>query len=322
MTAAVLPRSSLIQRLLVVHAGEDAVFDEPFANLPQWFEPGDVLVVNDAATLPASVPMQLHGVPGELRLVGAPEHGWVVLFGPGSWRQATEDRAAPAYVAVGDVVEVADRRLAVLEVSTISPRLVRLALTLDDVLVHGRPVQYSYVPRRLRLDEVQTPYSTRPWATEMPSAGRVLTPHLLQSLRDRGVQVVSLTHGAGLSATGDVDLDASLPLPERYEVPQATWAAVSGAQRVVAVGTSVVRALESAVRGPLAGVTDLKIGPDTQLGVVDALLSGMHEPGESHFRMMAAFVDLDRLRRAVQHAEQEGYSNHEFGDSTLLFRDR
>jgi S-adenosylmethionine:tRNA ribosyltransferase-isomerase len=219
------------------------------------------------------------------------------------------------------LVQVAGRSLAVLEVSDISPRLVRLALTLHDVLAHGRPVQYSYVPRPLRLDEVQTPYATRPWATEMPSAGRVLTPQLVQALRERGVRVVSLTHGAGLSATGEAVLDAALPLPERYEVPQATWDAVTTARRVVAVGTSVVRALESAARGPLAGVTDLKIGPHTQLRVVHALLSGMHEPGESHFQMMAAFVDLERLRRAVQHAEQEGYCNHEFGDSTLLFRE-
>lgn len=322
MTAAVLPRPSLVQRLLVVHAGDDAVFDGKFLDLPQWFEPGDVLVVNDAATLPASLPMHVHGVSGELRLVGAPEEGWVVLFGPGSWREATEDRAAPPSVVVGDVVQVANRPVPVLEVSDISPRLVRLALTLDEVLVHGRPVQYSYVPRSLQLDEVQTPYATRPWATEMPSAGRVLTPHLVHALRERGVRVVSVTHGAGLSATGDAALDAALPLPERYEVPQATWDAVTGAKRVVAVGTSVVRALESAARGPLAGVTALKICPQTKLSVVDALLSGMHEPGESHFQMMAAFVDLERLRRAVRHAEQEGYCNHEFGDSTLLFRDR
>ena len=104
MTAAVLPRPSLVQRLLVLHAGDDVVFDEQFSDLPRWFEPGDVLVVNDAATLPASLPMQVHGVLGELRLVGAPEDGWVVLFGPGSWREATEYRVAPPRVAVGDVV--------------------------------------------------------------------------------------------------------------------------------------------------------------------------------------------------------------------------
>ncbi len=320
MTAALLPRPSLVQRLLVVHAKNDSVFDEQFSDLPRWFEAGDVVVVNDAATLPASLSMHVHGVLGELRLVGAPEDGWVVLFGPGSWRQATEDREAPPRVAVGDVVHTAGRSVTVLEVSDISPRLVRLTLTLEEVLAYGRPVQYSYVPRSLRLDEVQTPYARRPWATEMPSAGRVLTAQLVQALRERGVHVVSLTHGAGLSATGDSVLDAALPLPERYEVPHATWEAVTKAKRVVAVGTSVVRALESAARGPLAGVTDLKIGPDTELSVVDALLSGMHEPGESHFQMMAAFVDLDRLVRAVRHAEQEGYCNHEFGDSTLLFR--
>ena len=320
MTAAILPRVRFEQRLLVVHANDPMVHDDVFNNLPAWFGPGDVLVVNDAATLPASLPAGIAGTHAEIRLVGPPEDGWVVLFGPGSWRQATEDRAAPPRVAVDEPITVAGDSRPVLEVSSISPRLVRIHLTLREVLEHGRPVQYSYVPRPLTLAEVQTPYAARPWSTEMPSAGRVLTAPLIAALRARGAKVVSLTHAAGLSSTGDPALDAALPLPERYDIPPATWQAVRAATRVIAVGTSVTRALESAVDGSLNGVTSLRIGPRTSLRVVDALLSGMHEPGESHFQMMAAFIDLDDLRNAVDHATQQGYRNHEFGDSTLLFR--
>jgi len=206
----------------------------------------------------------------------------------------------------------------ILEVSPISPRLVRVELDLAHVYRHGRPVQYSYMERDLRLQEVQTPYATRPLAVEMPSAGRPLDQAMRDRLAARGVEVARLTEAAGLSATGDPTLDAALPLPEHYEVPAETWDAVQRADRVIAVGTSVVRALESAARGPLVGVTELRLGGDTTLRVVDGLLSGMHEPGESHFQLMAAFADLGLLRAAHDHAEGSGYRNHEFGDSTLV----
>ncbi|MCA9569008.1 MAG: S-adenosylmethionine:tRNA ribosyltransferase-isomerase, partial [Myxococcales bacterium] len=241
MTAALLPRSVFVQRLLVVDPASGRTVDAGFADLPSFLGPGDVLVVNDAATLPASLACRIRGLACELRLAGP--DGWVVLFGPGSWRDRTEDRAAPPEVGVGEIVRVAGRDVRVEAVSDVSPRLVRLPLTLEEVLHHGVPVQYSYVPRPLELHEVQTPYAERPWAVEMPSAGRVLTPRLVASLRAAGVAVERLTHAAGLSATGDPALDAALPLPERYEVPEATWAAVQGARRVIAVGTSVVRAL-------------------------------------------------------------------------------
>ena len=232
MTAAVLPRARIQQRLLVVHGDTGRVNDHTFDDIVHLFGPGDVLVVNDAATLPASLPVILGGVHGEARLVGPPEDGWVVLFGAGSWRQPTEARSAPPEVRVGECIEVAGSERVVREVSPISPRLVRIDLTLAEVMEHGRPVQYSYVPRPLRLDEVQTPYAGRPWATEMPSAGRVLTPSLVTALRERGVTVVALTHAAGLSSTGDPALDHALPLAERYHVPPATWRAVQSAEPV------------------------------------------------------------------------------------------
>lgn len=318
MSAATTARPGRDNRMLVVDPTSGTWVDRLVGELPDLLRRGDLLVVNDAATLPASLFGVLHGEPVELRLAGPIDQGLAILFGRGSWRQATEDRPAPPLAMAGDAVQTDAGDVPIVDVSPLSPRLVHVRIGLGQLYALGRPVQYSYMQRDLRLDEVQTPYATRPLAVEMPSAGRALGQGLRQRLADAGVGLATLTEAAGLSATGDPVLDAALPLPERYSVPQATWDAVQAAQRVIAVGTSVVRALESAARGPLAGITDLRLGAGTELRVVDGLLSGMHEPGESHFELMAAFADLGFLRAAHEHAQRAGYRSHEFGDNTLL----
>jgi S-adenosylmethionine:tRNA ribosyltransferase-isomerase len=201
----------------------------------------------------------------------------------------------------------------------------------------GRPVQYAYVERPLGLWHVQSAFAARPWAVELPSAGRPLTVGLLTRLRIRGVSVVPLTHAAGLSSTGDAALDALLPLDERYDIPKATVLAIEAARsararspapRVIAVGTTVVRALEgcaAAHGGALAsgeGSTDLRLGPASRLRVVDGLLTGIHEKGTSHFDLMRSFVSEDLLDRALLCAKKEGYLQHEFGDSVLVLPTR
>jgi S-adenosylmethionine:tRNA ribosyltransferase-isomerase len=163
---------------------------------------------------------------------------------------------------------------------------------------------------------------------ELPSAGRPLTWSLLSELRRRGVALAALTHAAGLSAAGDPALDRALPLPERYEIPNSTAEAIAAAKarggRVVAVGTSVVRALEGRADAhggaltPGSGWTDLRIGPATRLRVVDGLLTGMHEPDTSHFELLRAFAPSSLLERAHAHATASGYLGHEFGDSSLI----
>jgi S-adenosylmethionine:tRNA ribosyltransferase-isomerase len=190
----------------------------------------------------------------------------------------------------------------------------------------GRPVQYAYVPEPLELWDVQNAYAARPIAVELPSAGRALTATLLERLRSRGIGVASLTHAAGLSSTGDPSLDACLPLPEWSEVPEGVVDAVAEARqrggRVVAVGTSVVRALEEAGRGgvlaPRSGETDLRIGAEHRLAVVDAILTGLHEAGTSHHRLLLAFAPAPVLDAALTAAERLGYLHHELGDLMLL----
>jgi S-adenosylmethionine:tRNA ribosyltransferase-isomerase len=332
------PRAEpLATRLVRVDPRAARVTHAWFRDLPRLLHAGDLLVVNDAATLPASLPARgPRGEPLELRLTGPAERDrfTAVLLGAGDWRLRTEDRPAPPRLAEGDVLTVGgDLGARVTRVGPESPRLVELAFDRDGAPLwsalyrHGRPVQYSYLERPLALWDVQTAYAARPWAAEPPSAGRPLTWGLLDALRGAGVKTAAVTHAAGLSSSGDPALDALLPLPERYEVPPETAAAVRRARavggRVLAVGTTVVRALESAAAGhgpsgPGAGVTSLRIGPAYTPRAVDGVLTGLHEPGSSHFELLTAFAAAPLLERAHRAAEAEGYLAHEFGDSMLV----
>jgi S-adenosylmethionine:tRNA ribosyltransferase-isomerase len=338
VTAANGPRAATgEERLLAVDAASGALAALPLAALPDLLEAGDLLVVNDAATLPGSLPGTARGEPVEVRLVSERDDGaWdAVLLGAGDWRTRTEARPPPPRLAAGEAVALAGGLVARVEgVSPISPRLVALRFSergdafVAALYAAGRPVQYAHLRAPLALRDVQTPFAARPWAAEMPSAGRPLTWELLARLRRRGVALASLTHAAGLSATGDPALDAALPLPERFELPAGTVAAVaaarSGGGRIVAVGTTVARALEgsAAAHGealrPGGGTTDLRLGPDSPRRVVDALLTGLHEPGTSHHTLLHAFAPAPLLERALALAEAQGFLGHEFGDAMLV----
>jgi S-adenosylmethionine:tRNA ribosyltransferase-isomerase len=312
----------------------DARIDE----LPRYVRAGDVLVLNDAATLPASLrALTASGAEVELRLSG-PLDGTTataVVFGAGDYHTRTEDRPPPPELHVGERIRLGARLDAQVEaISPLSARLLELrfeqtaAPLWAALYAHGAPVQYSHQCHDLPLWAVQTAYAARPWAAEMPSAGRPLTLALLLALRRAGTSVATLTHAAGLSATGDPALDAALPLPERYELPEATARIVEHAKarggRVIAVGTTVVRALEGAAHsggGTLKagnGVTDLHIGPGFEPRYVSGILTGMHSPGESHFELLHAFANADQLRAGFEYAEASGYLGHEFGDLSLI----
>ena len=341
MTPATWPRDEPgKERLLRIDPVARTFADGRFAELPRFLRRGDLLVVNDAATLPASLRGRTAaGDEVEVRLAGLATAGewWAVLFGAGDWHTRTEDRAAPPVVRAGEGIVIGGDLLAdVRAVDEASPRLVRLAFDRDGPALwnalyrHGRPIQYAHVRAPLALWHVQTGFASRPWAVELPSAGRALSAGLLRGLAEHGVRMATVTHAAGLSSTGDAALDARLPLPERFEIGAATVAAIAATRaeggRVVAVGTTVVRALEGqAARhgGRLeAGVdmTDLVIGGGHRLSVVDALLTGLHEPGTSHFALLLAFASRELLTAAHAHAASNGYLAHEFGDSCLIAR--
>jgi S-adenosylmethionine:tRNA ribosyltransferase-isomerase len=194
---------------------------------------------------------------------------------------------------------------------------------------HGRPVQYAHVPRPLAMWDVWTPIASTPAAFEPPSAGFALDWATISRFRDRGVGFMTLTHAAGLSSTGDAGLDARLPFDEPYLIPQSTAAAIERTRRsegrIVAVGTTVVRALEHAASrtGRVQageGVATGRLGPDSELRVVDAILSGTHEPGTSHYELLRAFTDDETLARASETLEASGYTTHEFGDFMFVER--
>jgi S-adenosylmethionine:tRNA ribosyltransferase-isomerase len=334
-------------RLLLVDEARAQVRDSAFGELVQILRSGDLLVVNDAATLPAAlrgqvwIEGQAHVI--ELRLLGPhasaeadgePDRRWrAVLFGSGDWRTDTDDRPAPPLLEPGMIVELqAGARATVVARDPVSARLVELCFERGGPVLYaqlyaaGRPIQYSHLDRDEALWSFQTVFAGRPWAAEMPSAGRPLTAAMLGALRRRGIEVARLTHAAGLSATGDPQLDARLPLPERYELPPETALAISRTRarggRVIAVGTTVVRALESAARAGLehggVGETDLIITAETPRLVVDGLLTGIHGPTESHYRLLRAFASQALLERAWALALSLGYHTHEFGDVALL----
>ncbi|XXF77054.1 S-adenosylmethionine:tRNA ribosyltransferase-isomerase [Myxococcaceae bacterium GXIMD 01537] len=338
MNAASWPREHPdAGRLLHVAPRSGRIHDTHVSALPTLLRAGDLLVVNDAATLPASLHGRTEaGTEVELRLLAREPGGtWTaVLFGAGDWRTRTEDRLAPPALAVGARLRLGTLTARVVEVLPPSPRLLRVAFDEAGAALwaglyrSGRPVQYAYVAGALSLWHVQTGYAARPWAVETPSAGYALTWELLLALRRRGVRWASLTHAAGLSSTGDEALDAALPRPERFDIPVATVEAIERTRReggrVVAVGTTVVRALEGrAAQGggrlePGEGETDLLLGPGFVPRVVEGVLTGVHEPGSSHHSLLRAFAPLPLLREAAALAEARGYLGHEFGDSCLV----
>jgi S-adenosylmethionine:tRNA ribosyltransferase-isomerase len=339
MTPATWPRDEpLDERLLVVDPRAGDWRDARVRDLPRHLSSGDLLVVNDAATVPASLPaVTARGDAVELRLAAHLDDAlWrAVLLGDGDWHTRTEHRAAPPPVARGERLRVAPGLDVVVEdLDPVRPRLLVVRFSLRGAALwaalyrHGRPVQYAHIDRPLALWHVQTPFASRPWAVEMPSAGRPLTWALLGELRARGVRLASLTHAAGLSSTGDPAMDAALPLPERFDVPAATVRAIAetrrAGHRVVAAGTTVVRALEGSAKLhggellPGEGTTDLRIDAHFHPRVVDGLLTGLHELGSSHRELTRAFAPEPLLARAWAHADARGYQDHEFGDVCLV----
>ena len=339
-TAAVQrPRDA---RLLVVDA-VGRIAHHARADFAALLVAGDLVVANDAATLPASL-LGTHvatAAPIEVRLAGRSSLALddvrvfsAVVFGAGDFRTRTEDRPPPPALQAGDVLALGPLAATVVR-GLGHPRLVELAFAGDPdriragIARHGRPVQYAHLAEPLALWDVWTRFAAQPVAFEPPSAGFVVDWQLLDRLQERGIGFATLTHAAGLSSTGDAALDARLPLAEAYVLPASTVAAIRATGRhggrVVALGTTVVRALEHAAAQPGgvaagAGLATNRLGRASHLTIVDALVSGTHEPGSSHHELLRAFVSgatLDRIDAAL---ESGGYRTHEFGDSVLLER--
>jgi S-adenosylmethionine:tRNA ribosyltransferase-isomerase len=339
MIAATAPvqRSPRAKVMVVDASGQ--IRDLPRAALIDVIQPGDLVVANDAATIPASlggVHLPSHR-PIEVRLAGVPSldpdnrEFLAVIFGEGDFHTRTEDRPQAPSLAAGDRIQMGPLSAKIMHLLD-HPRLVLLEFdhSRDELWAglahHGRPIQYSHIPVPLALWDVWTPIAGPPVAFEPPSAGFALSWQLVTEMRVASVQFKTITHVAGLSSTGDPELDKHLPFDEPYRVPQATADAInrvkSSGKRIIAVGTTVVRALEHAVNeGKIAAGENLateRIGVRTQLQVVDALLSGAHEPGTSHYELLRAFLTDAELERLTTELNRREYRTHEFGDSVLV----
>ena len=343
MRAATVPMQRPRDARLLTVDRYGHIDERPRTAFADLLQPGDCVIANDAATLPAS----LHGIHErsgnaiEVRLAGraslagdAMNRFSAIVFGAGDFHTRTEERAAPPELRHGDRLTFGAHGATIVRLLD-HPRFVELRFDGDAAQVwrtlasHGRPVQYAHLADPLALWDVWTPIAAQPVAFEPPSAGFVLDWSTLDALHTRGVPFATLTHAAGLSSTGDAQLDQRLPLDEPYRIPAATAALVEATRarggRIVAIGTTVVRALEHAaaidgVVHPGDGIATRRIGPHTRLRAVDVIVSGTHEPDSSHYALLRAFADASTLARVTATLEAHRYRTHEFGDSMWVER--
>ena len=310
-------------RLMVVDRASRSISHSRFDHIGDYLGPGDLLVVNASRTLPAAVPATRAG--GEAVQLRP------CVRRPGEWDVLAVEPSPPfanVRLEEGEELRVSKRMTArVLGRRPDIPLLWRLAVSHDglaEIEALGEPIRYSYVPDPVALDFYQNVYAGRAGSAEMASAGRPFSRELLASLHTAGVDTAEILLHTGLSSFQDDDFDAEHHLYEEwFEVDEAAAAAVNRAARVVAVGTTVVRALETAVGAdgvvrPAYDWTRLAIHGGRTIRAVDALITGLHEPTASHLDLLRAFVDEPLLARAYDEAIERGYLWHEFGDSMLV----
>jgi len=303
-------------RLLVTTRGAGETV-ATFRDLTRFLREGDLLVVNDSATLPAAVDARSED--GRELVLHFSTHVagtlWIVEPRGVLERPQRLELAAGASVTLLATVEANATRLWFARVDT------------DETVVeylhsHGRPIRYAYLQREFPLEQYQTIFGRVPGSAEMPSAARPFTPRVLDLLARCGVMLSALTLHAGVSSQEAHEA----PYAEPYAVPAATARAVNAARRegrrVIAIGTTVVRALESAVRDgevtAAGGTTDLVVTRERGLRAVDGLLTGLHEPRASHLRILEALLGDDELERAYRVAFEANLLWHEFGDVHLI----
>ena len=313
-------------RLMVARRGSDEIVHTRFRELPAHLDPGDLIVVNTSATLPAAVPGWRAGEPVEVRFsTPAPQGGELQVielrsadgsaaFGAG---RAGERLALPGQASLELVARYAG-----------SDRLWLARVVLREPLHrylrrHGRPIRYGYVPARWPLSAYQTAYAAVPGSAEMPSAGRPFTARLITRLLAGGVLLAPLVLHTGVSSPERHET----PYPEPYEVPEATARLVNAVRgwggRVIAVGTTVIRALETVAEADGTvraggGWTDLVVSGDRGLRAVTGMITGWHEPMASHLQILEALAGQSFIDRCYATAVEQHYLWHEFGDSHLI----
>ena len=297
-----------------------------FNDLPEFLKSGDLIVVNESATIPASLPAE--GSIGKFLLNLSTDYGNGLWLAEPRW---SASEPGPLPLTEGEPI-----RLPGLIGRLVSPypglnRLwfVQIRGNVAAALAeHGFPVRYGYLDQDYPLDAYQTIFARVPGSAEMPSAARPFSQPVIDKLRVKGVEIAAIVLHTGVSSL-EVDssvLEDQAMYPEPFEVSPATAKAVNDAKsagrRVIAVGTTVVRALESAWDGaqvqPVSGFTRLYIHPSRGVHVVDGLLTGFHDPMASHLAMLYALAGEEMVRSAYAQAVEHHYLWHEFGDINLI----
>ncbi|MFD1359667.1 S-adenosylmethionine:tRNA ribosyltransferase-isomerase [Fictibacillus halophilus] len=295
-----------------------------FFQLDRYLKKGDLIVLNASRTVPAVLKSirEIDGTEVEVRLAHRKNESiWEALPVSGNLKKGEIIRFSPSLTAT------------VVEQSSDSP-FVSLAFNLccsslyNQIYSLGEPVRYEYIQEPWNLDYYQTVFATIPGSVEMPSAGRAFSWELLFRLQKKGVQIAYITLHTGLSYLLDDKWHKGPDKNfENYEVPEETVNMIretkAAGGRVVAVGTTVVRALETVAleKNELqaqTGWTNLYITENTKLEICDGLITGMHEPEASHLQLLSAFVDKDKLYDAYKDAIEQRYLWHEFGDMNLI----
>jgi len=329
---------------MVSHLDDDSIVHSSFTNLAEFLEAGDTLVINTSGTMNAALPAKYaDGKTLEVHLsTHLPADLWVVELRSSSGDEPVLDGKA------GEVLTLPGGASIVLQTPYLSEQRKRsgginrlwistldLPSDLDEYLDrHGSPIRYRYVRESWPSSYYQTVYATEVGSAEMPSAGRAFTPELITRLVAKGVQILPLILHTGVASLEDDEP----PYEEFYRVPLETAAAINAARvagrRIVAVGTTVVRALETVtgrdgVTHPGGGWTDLYITPERGIRSVNAMLTGLHEPRSTHLSMLEALTGRaslcplattgrKHLETAYSEALEKGYLWHEFGDLHLI----
>ncbi len=326
-------------RLMVADAAADHITHAAFSELPEFLSAGDLVVVNVSQTLPAAVAaMRADGTAVRVHFATrAPklDDRWRVV------ELRSPDGANPARGYAGETIALSvpthpdpdpghTAELALVAPYASGSRLMLARVdgsgTVEDLLRwHGQPIRYGYVRHPWPLEAYQNVYARIPGSAEMPSAGRPVTHRLISELVTRGIAVAPITLHTGVSSPERHEP----PFPEEYEVPESTARLVNltraAGGRVIAVGTTVVRALETVAQADGSvtaggGWTSLVIDPDRGVRAVDGLITGWHEPEATHLWMLAAIAGEPFLERCYRAALDQGYLWHEFGDSHLILR--
>ena len=338
-------------RLLVASRHDLRLVHARFRDLARFLEPGDLLVINNSGTLPAAVPARrADGTPLELHLStplpsgrgpvdlqrapGPDPQVWVVELRTPSgadslpFRAATPGETLALPEATAEILEPYPPDCGPFDTRTQGSRLWTAALSLPSALGpylerHGRPIRYGYVAQEWPASYYQTVFAMEAGSAEMPSAGRAFTPEMITELIARGIDVAPVTLHAGVASLEEHEP----PSAEYYRVPEQTARRVAQARdaggRIVAVGTTVVRALETVADDqgtvrPAEGWTRLVVAPDRGVRAVDGLLTGWHEPRASHLLLLEAVAGRALLEVSYRAALEQRYLWHEFGDLHLI----